>query len=345
MCVSVKQWLPVGLALSMLLSTSTLHAKTVEFSGYTWDVKNVRSGGPGPNRWSDSADSVWVDSEGKLHLTVRKIGGRWNSTEVTLQQSLGHGRYEFMLETDTEAYDPNIVAGLFTYRNDSEEIDIELTRFGNANNPTGWYTTQPYLNPGNQDTFNLNLGGSFTTHRFDWTADAIDFRSLHGQYTEPPNPGFIINQWRYTGTDIPPDLNEKVHINLWQFQGQAPGNGLEHELIIKSFTYTPEALIDPIEGDLDGDGFVGIEDLNIVLGDWNQQVSQSNPLADPSGDGFVGIEDLNLVLGNWNTGTPPGTSRGDATVPEPQMIGFYLIGFLIWFGKVRPGLLNSTHLR
>lgn len=34
--------------------------------------------------------------------------------------------------------------------------------------------------------------------------------------------------------------------------------------------------------------------------------------ADPSGDNFVGIEDLNTVLGNWNAGTPPANA-----VPEP----------------------------
>ncbi len=65
-----------------------------------------------------------------------------------------------------------------------------------------------------------------------------------------------------------------------------------------------------ITGDLDGDGFVGINDLNIVLGSWNQSVPPGDPLADPSGDGFVGIDDLNIVLGNWNAGTPPVAETG-----------------------------------
>jgi Electron transfer DM13 len=69
----------------------------------------------------------------------------------------------------------------------------------------------------------------------------------------------------------------------------------------------------PIQGDLNGDGFVGISDLGIVLGNWNQDAPPADPLADPSGDGFVGIEDLNAILGNWNAGTPP---SADA-VPEP----------------------------
>ncbi|MEZ6193895.1 MAG: matrixin family metalloprotease [Phycisphaerales bacterium] len=72
--------------------------------------------------------------------------------------------------------------------------------------------------------------------------------------------------------------------------------------------------VSQITGDLDGDGFVGIADLNIVLGNWNLNVSAGVWLdGDPSGDGFVGIEDLNAVLGNWNAGTPPTASA----VPEP----------------------------
>jgi hypothetical protein len=68
-----------------------------------------------------------------------------------------------------------------------------------------------------------------------------------------------------------------------------------------------------LPGDLNGNGFVGIDDLNIVLGAWNQPVPPANAAADPSGDGFVGIEDLNEVLGFWNAGTAP----SQAVVPEP----------------------------
>ncbi len=78
-----------------------------------------------------------------------------------------------------------------------------------------------------------------------------------------------------------------------------------------------------LDGDLDGDGFVGIADLNIVLGNWNQNVTAGDLLAgDPSGDGFVGIEDLNTVLGNWNAGTPPSGSA----VPEPATLALLGLG-------------------
>ena len=37
------------------------------------------------------------------------------------------------------------------------------------------------------------------------------------------------------------------------------------------------------------------------------------------GDGFIGIDDLNLLLSNWNTGTPPPSL--DTLIPEPTTIG------------------------
>ena len=88
-----------------------------------------------------------------------------------------------------------------------------------------------------------------------------------------------------------------------------------------------EVLPDPIiEGDLNGDGFVGVDDLNIVLVNWNQNVTPGDKGAgDPTGEGFVGVDDLNIVLVNWNNGTPP---PGGAAVPEPASLGLLTIGGL-----------------
>ena len=77
----------------------------------------------------------------------------------------------------------------------------------------------------------------------------------------------------------------------------------------------PNALLD---GDLNKDGFVGIDDLNTVLGNWNQSVAPGDWFAgDPSGDGFVGITDLNTVLGNWNAGTPPAIDASATITQTP----------------------------
>lgn len=81
----------------------------------------------------------------------------------------------------------------------------------------------------------------------------------------------------------------------------------------------------PLDGDLNSDGFVGVEDLNLVLGNWNLNVPPGDLRADPTHDGFVGIEDLNLVLGNWNSGSPP--SEGGA-IPEPATAALLGVGIL-----------------
>ncbi len=89
------------------------------------------------------------------------------------------------------------------------------------------------------------------------------------------------------------------------------------------------ALIPRLAGDLNGDGFVGIDDLNIVLGNWNQSVTAGDPTAgDPSGDGFVGIDDLNTVLGDWNTGAPPKIEL-PPNLPEPGSLSLIGLGGLM----------------
>ncbi|MEZ6192782.1 MAG: hypothetical protein R3C45_16030 [Phycisphaerales bacterium] len=106
-----------------------------------------------------------------------------------------------------------------------------------------------------------------------------------------------------------------------QIIGEGPGPGYQ---IILDYTSGTVTLQTTLPGDLDGDGFVGIADLNLVLGNWNLNVPPGDPLADPSGDGFVGIADLNVVLGNWNGDFPPAT--GAAAIPEPGMVGLVGLG-------------------
>ncbi len=98
------------------------------------------------------------------------------------------------------------------------------------------------------------------------------------------------------------------------------GSGREHTMTVGAdqFLIFNEGNLSALPGDLNRDGFVGIEDLNVVLGNWNQSVIAGNNLAgDPSGDGFVGIEDLNAVLGNWNAGAAPVQAVAVSASAEP----------------------------
>ena len=111
------------------------------------------------------------------------------------------------------------------------------------------------------------------------------------------------------------DINKQLNSSFGEF-GVDTRVSFFADWIDANLTILPPPPPPLLDGDLNGDGFVGIDDINLVLGNWNQNVTPDDLLAgDPSGDGFVGIEDLNTVLSNWNAGVPP--SGSSTTIPEP----------------------------
>ena len=98
------------------------------------------------------------------------------------------------------------------------------------------------------------------------------------------------------------------------------------------FNYRLDATLDsPLKGDLNHDGFVGIDDLNTVLANFGNSVP---PMlhGDSDWDGYIGITDLNAVLANWNTG--PG-APASVVVPEPVILGLLLPGLTCWMMRRR----------
>lgn len=92
------------------------------------------------------------------------------------------------------------------------------------------------------------------------------------------------------------------------------GNGfIEGHFIFGSVSLIVEQLI----GDATGDGFVNVDDLDILLANWGENVDVGDwALGDLSGDGFVDGTDLDLVLNHWGNGTPPA-----GVIPEPMSLG------------------------
>lgn len=88
--------------------------------------------------------------------------------------------------------------------------------------------------------------------------------------------------------------------------------------------------IQAYNGDLTGDMQVDDADLALVLGRFGRGVQQGHyELGDGTGDGLVGIDDLNLVLRNWNAASPPPSlEQALASVPEPGSLGLLAVGGL-----------------
>ena len=68
-------------------------------------------------------------------------------------------------------------------------------------------------------------------HSFAWTRQAVDFESGSGVGSP--------TKWTYSGSSVPPAGNENVRINLWLFNGVAPSDGRDVEVIIRSFEFNP----------------------------------------------------------------------------------------------------------
>jgi len=153
----------------------------------------------------------------------------------------------------------------------------------------------------------------------DWDGVDDNYGNLYGS-GNPGNPSYVGFQISGLATGTGSGFG---WIEVVVREGTVPGfeNPSHPEIQILRWAFTddgsPIAAGDDgmlsLAGDLNGDGFVGLDDLDIILQNWNLTVTPGDPLSgDPTGDGFVGLEDLDILLNNWNTGTPP-----PVAIPEP----------------------------
>jgi hypothetical protein len=208
----------------------------IVWNGVTWAVKTSRSAvGPGPNLFEKANASV--DSQGRLHLRIASnASGAWSCAEIIAPASYGYGTYTFDLASPVDAFNPNVVLGLFTWSDRApyahREIDIEFARWGNAADPTNaQYVVQPYDLPLHLKRF-TTPSATTSTHRFTWRPGTITWESFDAN-------GGLIDSYVYTGSDVPRSGDERVHLNLWLFNGAAPTDGLPVDVVVSSFTFAP----------------------------------------------------------------------------------------------------------
>jgi hypothetical protein len=224
--------------------------RTITFSGYQWDVRAIGKGGPGPNIWDDA--NAQVDDKGWLHLKITSNpdtagNTEWHCVELSTQQRLGLGRYQFQVIGRIDELDRNVVLGLFKYptpdvgEDGTNEIDIEFAQWGRATANNADYVVYPASGPRVREDnleFRVALKGNYTTHRFLWESDQVTFQSLYGHRDDDTNE---FERWQYTPNDarLIPQLPTPVRINLWLFRGMAPFDNAEVEIVISQFTFTP----------------------------------------------------------------------------------------------------------
>ncbi len=217
---------------------------SLNFSGYTWGIKTTGDSpsdqfNPGPNFWSNDPSVVSVAADG-LHLKMNQINGLWECGEVYLNQSLGYGTYTVHVSSRLDQLDQNTVAApLFIYAASGQEFDNEYSGSGGliASPNNAQFVVQPYTVPGNIVEYIQPPTAQFTS-QMEWSADHIAFSAWSG-WSSTPSETDVIYQWYYTGSYIPVPGQERVHINLWLWNGNAPLSGTGDEMVINSFTFQP----------------------------------------------------------------------------------------------------------
>ena len=149
----------------------------------------------------------------------------------------------------------------------------------------------------------------------DWDVEQIILQDL----SDVESIGFQYADWQFDGTDI-------VLVSRTAYPDGLGGADNYHNANFLTFHRVEDVLPLSIPGDLDGDGYVGLADLDIILSNWNMYVLPGDERADPSGNKHVGLGDLDIVLNNWNAGTPPQTTL---TIPEPASGVVFMLCMLV----------------
>lgn len=214
----------------------SLAENTIHFSGYDWVARSAGSDRGGePNDYDP--ENEWVDEKGFLHLRMQERNGKWTCAEVYLTRSLGYGTYKFVVQ-DSSHLSPSAVFGLFTWdlatsQDFRNELDIELSRWGDPKGKNAQYVVQPFYIPANVSRFNAPAGP--VTHSFRWEPGKVSFQSVRGSLDSPGGP---ISQHVFS-SGVPSPANENVHINLYDFLHSKNPVAQPYEVVIEKFDFIP----------------------------------------------------------------------------------------------------------
>jgi hypothetical protein len=298
-CVTAGGGLPASLestAVAKVLTTRTdPNLSVIQFAGMSWWVKsNTVPLGPGPTYFSSMVNNPFVDGSGHLHLKLIQSGGIWYGAEVVSNAVLGNGTFSFSLDTDETGLDPNVVVGLYTW-NDApafanREIDVELGRFGNANDTNNaQFVVQPFETSGNLLRFAVPKGTAPSSYGFQWYPTAVSFEAAQGLSADPANPQLVIKQWVNSQT-VPQPGNANVRMNVWLYNASAPANSQPVEVIVDNFQFTPLTVTANSVSPTAGSG---------IIQTFTTQYSDS-----------AGVSDLNGVQVWFNSSLSPGQTAG-----------------------------------
>ena len=226
------------LVLLLVWPASVWAAAELSFAGYQWQVKDGYDY-PGKNHWSSR--QAWVDEAGALHLRLEKRG-LWYCAEVISREHFSYGRFSFQVIGELDRLDPQVVLGLFLYHPASlEEADVEVARWGRAQNPNGLFGLYRQERHDAQPFRFVLPEGTYSTYQIEWLPEQLRFV---GQYGHRSDEEAVFARWQYPKKPVLGDLlferrHLQVRMNLWLYGGRQPQNGKDVEVVIHDFQYRP----------------------------------------------------------------------------------------------------------
>ena len=212
--------------------------RTLQFSGYQWEIRNDTNDRGGTKNVYDPANA-WTDNSGFLHLVIdRHREGQeelWRSAEIQLSRSLGYGSYRFVVR-DVAHLEPAAVFGIFSWDDTgpTREWDIEVSRWGEPENKNAQFVIQPYVVPANTVRFNTPPGT--LTWWADWQPGRVAFRTIRGSSS---NMDIDRVAGHVFTSGVPSPGNEKIHMNLYVFGNRRNPLRHESEVIVEKFEFLP----------------------------------------------------------------------------------------------------------
>jgi hypothetical protein len=236
------RWLSAALLLLVGGLARPVSAATLVWKGHTWQVT---SGGMAGVCKGDP-NNVSIDSTGYLHFKISNTGGTWTASEMFTTDNLGFGTYQWQVDGPVDTYDKNIVLGFFPYgpaagigADGTNEIDIEYSRWGQANGANGDWTNYP--NSGTtigELSYTFSLTSTLSTSRFIWTASSIQDFVIDGLQPVNSTTG-LIKTWTYAPSNPSTNIPQRampLGMNLWCFNAP-PSNSQPVEIVIRDFQF------------------------------------------------------------------------------------------------------------
>jgi hypothetical protein len=211
--------------------------KTLQFSGYEWEVRQSVSERGGTINHNDPSNA-WVDAEGCLHLRITQKDGRWTSAEVMLTRSLGYGTYVVVVR-DTSQLEPSAVFSMYTWDEaavdpNHRELDIEISRWGDPANKSGQFVVQPYHVPANVARYAVPAGR--LTHSFRWDPGRALFKTVRGAPESAARPAVFDHLFT---SGVPSPGGESIRISTYVFVHTEHPLQNGAEVVVEKFVYLP----------------------------------------------------------------------------------------------------------